>query len=228
MKGNNRVALMQLASSAVTLLIQTRRMWRLPRVLEDFLRDPSHVMVGFSWEGGDEQKLQLSFGLGRAAMPHFIDLQQVGSTLGYHDMGLAALAQRVLGITPPKSRSVRPRNPAPKHTLMLLQTALHIGSWLQVTMSNWEAARLSGKQLTYAALDAMLAGGIFRALRAWHLDPCGCGGCGLPLGQAVLPCLVCSGCHRRFSGVASLSSHAISTQHCAPLQRCETCGRMTA
>ena len=47
-------------------------------------------------------------------------LPQVGSSLGYHGLGLGALTRQVLGFVPPKCR--------------------------KVTMSNWEARQLSAKQ----------------------------------------------------------------------------------
>lgn len=56
---------------------------------------------------------------------------------------------------------------------------------LQVTMSNWEASSLNPNQLVYAALDALVTGAVFRALRLWHSMPSDCSGCRVPLGVLV-------------------------------------------
>lgn len=52
-------------------------------------------------------------------------------------------------------------------------------------MSNWEARRLSGRQVTYAALDALVTGQLLRALRLWHSSPSACAGCASPIGAPV-------------------------------------------
>lgn len=46
----------------------------------------------------------------------------------------------------------------------------------QVTMSNWEAYNLSNRQITYAALDALVTGDLLRSLRAMHVRQEDCSG----------------------------------------------------
>ena len=58
-------------------------------------------------------------------------------------------------------------------------------SVVQVVMSNWEARRLSARQVAYAALDALVTGRLLRGLRAWHASPAPCPGCRSPIGAPV-------------------------------------------
>ncbi|EIE19787.1 ribonuclease H-like protein [Coccomyxa subellipsoidea C-169] len=158
--GQSRVALMQLATSSCAVLIRTCRLkHQLPPVLAEFLRDPTIVLCGFGWDGSDENKMQASFRMGRASFPHFIDLQRVSVAMGYHRYGLGSLTARVLGFELPKSR--------------------------RVSMSNWEARRLTQGQVVYAALDALITGQIFRALRMWHSSTSACSTCLSPIGSLV-------------------------------------------
>ena len=61
-------------------------------------RDPQLTVVGFSWDGADEGKAQLTFGRGRGQLfSRFLDLQQVAAGLGYHGCGLGALTRQVGG-----------------------------------------------------------------------------------------------------------------------------------
>lgn len=122
-------------------------------------RDPTIVLCGFGWDGSDEKKMQASFKMGRASFPHYLDLQRVSVALGYHRYGLGSLTGRVLGFTLPKSR--------------------------KVSMSNWEARRLTQGQIVYAALDALITGQIFRALRLWHSSTSACSTCLSPIGSLV-------------------------------------------
>lgn len=122
-------------------------------------RDPTIVLCGFGWDGSDENKMQASFRMGRASFPHFIDLQRVSVAMGYHRYGLGSLTARVLGFELPKSR--------------------------RVSMSNWEARRLTQGQVVYAALDALITGQIFRALRLWHSSTSACSTCLSPIGSLV-------------------------------------------
>lgn len=119
--------------------------------------DPELTFVGFSWDGADEGKMAATFGAGRALFSRLIDLQHVGAALGYHGLGLGALARQVLGVQPPKSR--------------------------KVTMSNWEARQLSPTQLQYAALDAVVTASVYRGLRLWHASPSACTACRQMLGE---------------------------------------------
>lgn len=114
-------------------------------------------MVGFSWDSSDEQKMQRSFGVGRALFRRFLDLQAVAAALGYQGLSLKALCGSVLGLALAKSK--------------------------RVVMSNWAAPRLSDAQLRYAALDAFITGHLFRALREWHARPTPCGRCSVHLGK---------------------------------------------
>ena len=75
---------------------------------------------------------------------------------------------------------------------------------MQVVMSNWEARRLSQRQVSYAALDALVAGLLLRSLRLWHSSPSACAGCrGPPIGALV-------DCSRKL-GCASPSVDFLST-----------------
>ena len=65
------------------------------------------TLVGFGWDGADEGKMRASFGVGRACFGAFLDLQRVAASLGYGNIGLGALAARVLALDLPKPRSVR-------------------------------------------------------------------------------------------------------------------------
>ena len=70
-------------------------------------RDPKHAIVGYSWDGADEEKCQITFNFGRTAMPRFLDLQLVSLMMGYSGFGLGSLAKQVLGLDMRKARSVR-------------------------------------------------------------------------------------------------------------------------
>ena len=103
--------------------------------------------------------MQDSFGCGKDLFPSFFDVQRISEELGYHGLGLSALAGRLLGCPFRKARSV--------------------------TMSNWEARTLAPAQLRYAALDAFVTGQLFRLVRRWRRDlgsVC-CTTCLIPFGQ---------------------------------------------
>ncbi len=104
-------------------------------------------------------EMQASFKVGRALFRHYLDLQRVSLALGYHRYGLGSLTERVLGFTLPKPR--------------------------KVSMSNWEARRLTQDQIVYAALDALITGQIFRALRLWHSSTSACSTCHSLIGSLV-------------------------------------------
>jgi hypothetical protein len=62
----NKVALMQLSSATVCVLLHTSAMsFTLPDPARDFLADPAHVLVGFAWDSADEAKFSRSFDLSR-------------------------------------------------------------------------------------------------------------------------------------------------------------------
>ena len=165
-KKKNKVALMQLASSSLAVLIRCCTMkFILPTALKTFLTDPHTHFVGYSWDVCDESKMVETFGTGRALFnpDQFIDLQKVCQGLGYHRIGLASLTKKVLGYESP------------------LKTR-------KIAMSDWEAADLSIRQIHYAALDALLTGHIFRGLRLWHQCPSSlCMTCQQPLGKVRCP-----------------------------------------
>jgi ribonuclease D len=116
------VAMIQLASARLALLVRTCRMqYRLAPELLGLLQDPAVHVVGFGWEGADEAKMKATFGVGAAAFGGFFDLQSVARPLGWHGYGLARLTHAVLGAPLPKSR--------------------------RVTMSNWEARTLTRAQV---------------------------------------------------------------------------------
>lgn len=165
--------------------------------------DPDLTYVGFAWDSSDEQKMRATFGTGRAMFARFVDLQQVGESLGYHGFGLGALTHQVLGFQPPKCR--------------------------KITMSNWEARSLSAKQVQYAALDAIITGHIYRSLRLWHASPSACTACRQMLG-AVLPHpnWLCIDCDRSFNNKSALMSHRQQKGHRVTPGLCQECGRVQA
>ncbi|GAB4819761.1 hypothetical protein N2152v2_006807 [Parachlorella kessleri] len=201
--GSNKVALMQLASASLCVLVRCCRMPRLPTVLAEFLCDPTLTIVGYSWDGADQAKLTSTYGFGRERFADFHDLQQVSERLGYHGYGLGALTQQVLGFELPKSR--------------------------KVTMSNWEAWALSPQQIQYAALDALTTGHVFRALRRWHASPSACTSCRQALGTELpKPNWGCLTCQRSFDSLSAAASHVRCKQHEASWCRCRECGRTVA
>jgi hypothetical protein len=157
---NNRVALIQLASGSICVLIRCCLLeYSFPAALRHLFSDPSLTFVSFSWDSSDEMKFKSTFGVGRDCFARFLDLQQVANTLGYPSIGLAALTARVLGVTLPKSRSV--------------------------SRSDWQRAKLTPAQVQYAALDALVTGSVFRGLRLWHASPSPCTACKQPFGVEV-------------------------------------------
>ncbi|PSC71691.1 Werner Syndrome-like exonuclease [Micractinium conductrix] len=202
--GPSRVALMQLASGTTAVLVRVSSLgYRMPPPLHDFLSDPELSFVGFSWDSADEQKMRATFGWGRDVFARFVDLQQVGESLGYHGLGLGALTRQVLGFQPPKDR--------------------------KVTMSNWEARHLSAKQVQYAALDAIITGHVYRGLRLWHASPSACTACRQMLGKVLpAPEWRCHDCDRSFNHRGALLSHRTHTKHRVSAGVCNECGRVHA
>ncbi|KIZ03748.1 hypothetical protein MNEG_4210 [Monoraphidium neglectum] len=197
------VAMVQLATSRVALLVRTCRMqYRLAAELVALLTDPTVTILGFSWASADEAKMQRTFGLGAGAIPGFLDLQLVAHGLGWNGYGLARLTNAVLGSPLPKSK--------------------------RVSMSNWESRTLTRQQVKYAALDVLIAGQVFRGLRLWHRSPSPCATCFQPLGVVQPPLkLVCStpGCGREFGDdLLSYASHCRQLRHQPDVQECAACG----
>jgi hypothetical protein len=254
----------------VAVLLRACRLGpRLPEPLAAFLRDPRHTLLGFGWDGSDELKMRSTYGCGAeelfgggggggedgagaapAAAPHdgsgathssggsasasalapplpFLDLQVVAEHLGYPGIGLARLTGLVLGATPHKNRAV--------------------------ATSNWEAGALSRAQVKYAALDVLVAGGVYRGLRLWHASPAPCASCRVPLGgwpaaaalasegddtgrvaaaaaaAAAAPVLVCAlPCGRSFSDARAYMSHCAESGHVPTVHVCSACGRVVS
>lgn len=88
-------------------------------------------------------------------------------------------------------------------------------------MSDWEAPSLTKNQIRYAALDALLTGEVFRALRVLHAGHDVCAGCETPLfmdpGIYDLVCLAPECQHRRpFRDPMALLMHARQKGHPPP------------
>lgn len=131
-----RVAMMQLASSRVAVLIRTCRMDnKLPKVLRKFLQEPSVCLLGCGWASTDEVIMQRTFGISRKDFGRFLDLQEVGGLFGLQEVGLKQLTRHVLGLELNKN-----------------------------SRGNWEAQRLKPSKVKYAALDVLVAGQVFRKL----------------------------------------------------------------
>ena len=73
---------------------------------------------------------------------NFVDLKLVAHKFGFVNAGLARITEKVLGVSLPKS--------------------------IRITRSDWACAKLSRRQRVYAALDAFVAGQVFRTFRQWH------------------------------------------------------------
>ncbi|KAI3424211.1 hypothetical protein D9Q98_009567 [Chlorella vulgaris] len=125
---NNPVAVMQLASSTLCLILQLRYLG-FPQELQQFLRSRTITYVGMNYRTADYAKMQASFGWCSRDFGSFEDLADVAARVGYGQRGLSALATSVLGLSLPKLK--------------------------RVTLSNWEAWDLSLEQIQYAALDAL-------------------------------------------------------------------------
>ena len=197
-------------------------------------RDPKHAIVGYSWDGADEEKCQFTFNFGRTAMPRFLDLQRVSLMMGYSGFGLASLAKQVLGLDMQKARSVSPPIDHCASILKMLNPAPRISPpvilLVQIATSDWASLHLTDAQVLYAALDALIAGEVFRALRLWHSSPSECSACKLPLGAIpAAPVLRCKHpkCKKKFSSANSLLCHSGMTAHDCGLSRCPSCGRTT-
>ncbi|GIL71518.1 hypothetical protein Vretimale_2624 [Volvox reticuliferus] len=198
------VALLQVSCASVCLVVRTSCMgYSLPSELRSFLEDPSLVLLGFGWDSADESKMRSTFGIGRADFRHFLDLQEVATSMGYHAFGLSRLSQKVLGIALPKSKSI--------------------------SRSNWAAPQLTNHQLKYASLDVLVAGQLFRALRLWHSSPSPCGDCRSPIGELLLPGPLHCGhpsCDRSSANLQQHRDHCAATGHSPRFAACSTCGRL--
>eukprot|EP00878_Enallax_costatus_P026379 GHUV01028310.1.p1 GENE.GHUV01028310.1~~GHUV01028310.1.p1 ORF type:complete len:214 (+),score=26.47 GHUV01028310.1:185-826(+) len=173
--------------------------YRLPPALKEFLQDPKVQLVGFSWGSSDEPKMQSTFGVGFKDFGRFMDLQLVAQGLGYCGFGLARLTKRVLGLNLPKSK--------------------------KVTMSNWEASIISRNQVKYAALDVLVAGQVFRALRLWHSSPSLCEVCHYNLGSAGhTPSVYSCSCGKAYKDLKAYVQHCERSNHKPRFAECSGCG----
>ena len=69
--------------------------------------DPVVTLLGCGWDGGDEAKMQQSFGWGKARFGAFQDVQKVAAGMGLpKGAGLASLARHVLGLELSKHKKV--------------------------------------------------------------------------------------------------------------------------
>ncbi|XP_039135942.1 Werner Syndrome-like exonuclease [Dioscorea cayenensis subsp. rotundata] len=125
---SNLVATLQLCFSNQCLILQLQHMDSIPRILRDFLSDPSISFVGVGIMA-DVSKLFDDYDL-QCGNP--VDLDPLcWSYLGLDNrrsLGLKGYAKEILGLT-----MVKPR---------------------RVTLSNWESRVLSYAQIEYACIDA--------------------------------------------------------------------------
>lgn len=96
----------------------------------------------------------------------------------------------------------------------------------RVSMSNWEVAALSRAQVKYAALDVLVAGQVFRALRLWHSSPSLCEVCHYNLGDpaASSTVIACAECSSTYNDVRGYLAHCQRTGHATRWAECAGCG----
>ena len=147
-----RTALVQLASGTGAggecLLAAVHPLPQLPGALRSVLTSARCVKVGVG-VADDLHRLSLDFALppvGTAGRGSFLDVGVVASLYGHERTGLANLSA-FFGLVVAKPKSVQ--------------------------MSNWEAAPLSGAQVSYAALDAQLSLWLLEQLHARYAAPAG-------------------------------------------------------
>eukprot|EP00798_Chlamydomonas_sp_ICE-L_P000542 gene542-1953_t len=199
------VAMMQLSSGTVAVLIRTSSMgFKLPAPALQIIQDPNVTIVGFGWDGADEEKLTRSFNIGKDMLtPSFFDLQSIAHGLGYHKFSLARLTTSVMGFPMLKSKSV--------------------------SRSNWAAKKLNMSQIKYAALDVFSAGQVFRGLRLWHSSPSSCDSCKQLLGVAVNDGMdmKCGSCNTTVHDFGSYRTHCLGKGHPMIFSSCLSCGRIS-
>jgi hypothetical protein len=95
----------------------------------------------------------------------------------------------------------------------------------KISMSNWETAILSRSQIKYAALDVLMAGQVFRALRLWHSSPSLCEVCHYNLGSTSEQTVFsCTECEKHFWDIRSYVHHCERAGHMPKWAECEGCG----
>lgn len=196
------VALMQLSSSTVCVLIRVSSMsFVLPPAVKAFLEDPSLVLLGFGWDSSDENKMKQTFSMGKAQFRRFVDLQHVGAALGYQSLGLAKMTKMVLGHVLPKVKAI--------------------------SRSNWAARKLTMHQIKYAALDVFATGQVYRGLRLWHSSPSPCSSCLQPMGApSPLTNFTCHSCGTDYHLFNYYQQHCINKGHAMRFMPCVSCGRV--
>lgn len=80
-------------------------------------------------------------------------------------------------------------------------------------------------QVKYAALDVLVAGQVFRALRLWHSSPSMCEGCHYYLGSAssAVAAYACS-CGKSYKDIKAYLTHCERAKHEAKYAECSGCG----
>ncbi|GIL90884.1 hypothetical protein Vretimale_17150 [Volvox reticuliferus] len=179
-----RLALLQLASPSRVLLLHIAQMR--PKVtapggpIHSLLSDASLTWVGSGWSHSD--RFVMTEALGMALPQTVVDVQVAARAAGWPRVGLLGLVNDLMGA----SEFQKPR---------------------KLSMCNWAAATMSGRQIRYAVLDALLPPILLRRLRLF----------------ASMPGLRCSFCKQ--------AMHAPRQhEHISPAPRdlphvCEHCGR---
>jgi hypothetical protein len=95
----------------------------------------------------------------------------------------------------------------------------------KISMSNWECVSLTRSQVKYAALDVLVAGQVFRALRLWHSSPSLCEVCHYNLGAvSTQTVFTCSECDKMHYGIRDYTQHCERAGHKPGWAECEGCG----
>lgn len=94
----------------------------------------------------------------------------------------------------------------------------------KISTSNWEHVILSRSQLKYAALDVLMAGQVFRALRLWHSSPSLCEVCHYNLGTACSNVFQCQECDKTYWDIKPYVHHCERYRHKQQWAECEGCG----
>lgn len=80
-------------------------------------------------------------------------------------------------------------------------------------------------QVKYAALDVLVAGQVFRALRLWHSFPSLCEVCHYNLGSAdSTPAAYSCNCGKMYKDIKAYLTHCERANHKAKYAECSGCG----
>ncbi|GLI67873.1 hypothetical protein VaNZ11_012161 [Volvox africanus] len=180
-----RLAMLQLASTSRVLLLHIAQMRRKVTApggpIHSLLSDASLTWVGSGWGHSDRFVMMEAFG-NAALPPAVVDVQVAARAAGWPRVGLLGLVNDLMGV----SEFQKPR---------------------KLSMCNWAAATMSGRQIRYAALDALLPLILLRQLRLF----------------AAMPGLRCSFCKQAMH--APLQHEHIPPAPSGSLPVCEHCGR---